>query len=444
MFPNPQDALPLPPRPSIERYRKLAKGLVKASKSADEKAIRNWVEQWTRTIAKLAERESGREATIYIRSVTSEIERFARHKLIGAGPSCKKSALSDAQFILARSHGFASWPKFSKHLEALTKRNSPNSRFEEAADAIVNGDVRNLERLLGEDPRLVQSRSVREHRATLLHYVSANGVEGYRQRTPKNIVEITELLLDAGAEVDATADVYGGGCTALGLAATSVYPERAGVQQALLQALLNRGASVEQLSTAGHGQSIVRACLANGRVKAAEFLAGRGARLDFIGAAGIGRLDLIMDSFAEGSSIKPAVPRKQIEEGFACACLYGQRGIVEFLLGKGMDLAAHDGDGQTPLHWAVIGGRLDLVHLLLRQKPPLEAKNRYGGTVLGQALWSAAHGGDPDTYIAILEALAGAGAKIPERHIPVNSQVDQWLARRGSQAEPSWHWYGEG
>src|SRR5262249_51632665 len=138
------------------------------------------------------------------------------------------------------------------------------------------------------------------------------------------------------------------------------------------------------------------------------------------------------------------VPSKEIEGGFACACLYGQRRIVEFLLGKGMDLAAHDGDGQTPLHWAVIGAQLDLVLLLLRHKPPLEAKNRYGGTVLGQALSSEAHSDDPDTYIAILDALNGAGAEIPERHVPVNASVDAWLAERGSHAEPSWHWYGEG
>ena len=31
MLPNPQDALPLPPRPSLERYKKLAKQLVKSA-----------------------------------------------------------------------------------------------------------------------------------------------------------------------------------------------------------------------------------------------------------------------------------------------------------------------------------------------------------------------------------------------------------------------------
>lgn len=64
---------------------------------------------------------------------------------------------------------------------------------------------------------------------------------------------------------------------------------------------------------------------------------------------------------------------------------------------------------------------------------------REGRMALGQALWSAAHGGDPDVYIAILDALRAAGAGIPERHIPVNRRVDAWLAQHGSQAEAAWH-----
>jgi hypothetical protein len=67
----------------------------------------------------------------------------------------------------------------------------------------------------------------------------------------------------------------------------------------------------------------------------------------------------------------------------------------------------------------------------------------FGGTVLGQTLWSAAHGGDPDVYIAILETLVAAGAKVPERHVPVNTRVNAWLAQHGSRADSSWYWYGE-
>jgi hypothetical protein len=73
----------------------------------------------------------------------------------------------------------------------------------------------------------------------------------------------------------------------------------------------------------------------------------------------------------------------------------------------------------------------------------LEAVNSYGGDGVGQALWSAAHGGDAEAYIAILEALTDAGAKLPERHVPVNARVDAWLEAQGSHAEPGWHWYGE-
>ena len=112
------------------------------------------------------------------------------------------SKLGDAQFTLAREHGFDSWPKFAKHIEALARKTSPISKFEQAADAIVTGDAATLASLLRENPKLIRARSTRVHRATLLHYVSANGFENYRQKTPANAVEIAKILLDAGAEFD--------------------------------------------------------------------------------------------------------------------------------------------------------------------------------------------------------------------------------------------------
>ena len=42
MFPNPQDALPLPQRPNLERYKQLAKQLLQACKSDDKQAIDDW------------------------------------------------------------------------------------------------------------------------------------------------------------------------------------------------------------------------------------------------------------------------------------------------------------------------------------------------------------------------------------------------------------------
>jgi len=52
MFPNPQDALPLPARPHLEQYKKQAKELVKACKSADPGAIHAWAAKWVETLTK--------------------------------------------------------------------------------------------------------------------------------------------------------------------------------------------------------------------------------------------------------------------------------------------------------------------------------------------------------------------------------------------------------
>jgi hypothetical protein len=446
MFPNPQDALPLPSRPNLEQYKKQAKDLVKACRSADSDAIRAWAETWVETLVKrsglrLPPEDQPSELPVRIGRWVDEVEGFARKQLQSSRNA--KCALTDAQFVLARSHGFLSWPKFAEHLNGLAAARSAVSRFEAAADAVVAGDVATLRRLLREDPELIRARSTREHRATLLHYVSANGVEGYRQKTPPNAVQVAELLLQAGAEVDAEADVYGGGATTIGLAATSVHPERAGVQIALLELLLQSGAAIEHPTAAGNRQGAVLGCLANGCGDAARFLAERGARLNLESAAGVGRLDVVESSFREDGRLKPTATKEQMQKGFLWACGYGRRPVVEFLLRKGVDPGTQGQDGQSGLHWAAIFGQLGIVKLLLEHGAPLEGKNVYGGTVLGQALWSAAHGGDPETYVAMIETLIAAGAKVPSRHPPVNQPVDELLQRHGSRADDELSWYGE-
>ena len=440
MFPNAQDALPLPQRPNLERYKKLAKELVKACKSDNEDAIGKWAEKWVMALAKQSGVQFTRQLPVAVSPWIDKVERFVQRKMSEADGRCR---LTDAQFIIARSHGFDSWPKFCKHLNALTRKSSTVARFEAAADAIIKGDIKTLKRLLREEPAIVRARSTREHGAMLLHYVSANGVEGYRQKTPPNIVEITELLLKAGAEVDAEADVYGGGATTLGLVATSVHPYLAGVQNPLMQILLDYGAEIDHKTSAGNQQSGVMGALANGRGEAAVYLADRGAKLSLQAAAGVGRLDAVKSFFNEDGSRKSKTTKKQVQSAFSCACGWGRMNVVEYLLDKDIDLKDGGGDGQTPLHSAVIGGHSEVVKLLLKFNPPLEARNMYGGTVLGQTLWSAAHNGDPQVYTQIIGTLIAAGAKVPERHVPVNDIIDKLLRQYGSEPEPTWYWFGE-
>lgn len=435
MFPNPQSALPLPLRPSLKRYRKIAKELVRACKSEQPESLRAWAQQWVEALVQLSGIEFTPQLPVRTRNWVDEVESFARRQLLESEHTC---VLADAHFVLARSHGFESWPKFAHHLDALLRGDSSSSRFEAAADAIVSGDAATLKRLLSEEPSSIHARSTREHGATLLHYVSANGVEGYRQRTPENIVEITEILLRAGAEVDATADVYGGGCTALGLAATSVHPERAGVQEALLRKLLDYGAAIDPISIAGNGQSLVMACLANGRARAAAYLASQGARYGLVETAALGQLDRL-SSFFDGNATSQ-FPPASLETAFLYACQFGPMEVVSFLIQQGVNIAARDRDGQTGLHHAVMGCNLETVRLMSKYTELLEVVNVYGGTPAGQVLWCAAHDADPDRYIPILDSLFTAGARLPERHAAISPHVDAWLKERGSVVEPGWSW----
>jgi ankyrin repeat protein len=413
MFPSPQAALPLPPRPDLKKYKKLAKNLVKACRSNDPSAIRSWASQWVEALVKLSGLSMTADLPVSIDRWVDQVESFARKQLSGSEKQGMTCTASRAQFVIARSHGFESWPKFANFLEMLSHQDSTASAFEAAADAIIFGDIAKLDRLLRENPNLIRTRSAREHRATLLHYISANGVEGYRQKTPKNIVEIAKALLKAGADVNAACDVYDGSTT-LGLAASSLHPERAGVQNELLQVLLDCGAETERRTVAGHRHSTVRGCLANGRGKAAEFLATRGVRLDLEEAAGTGRLESVKSFFNDDGSLKPAATKEQLQRGFLWACEYGHNDVVAFLLDHGADMSDQAGTGETGLHWAVVGAQLPTIKLLIERGARLEELNAYGGTTLGQAGWSFINGDPEIDYVPVFEALLAAGAKIED------------------------------
>ena len=424
MFPNPQDALPLPASPSIEQYRKRAKDLVRACAEGPQ-AIALWTDRWMASLLAGSDRK-------HIDRAATQVEAFAVTTMTRKDRGCM---LADAQFVLARSHGFPSWGTFVSHLEALDHAGTNAAAFEAAADAIVRGDEPTLRQLLEQHPELVRVRSAREHRATLLHYVSANGVENYRQKSPPNAARITELLLETGADIEAEADVYGGGATALGLVATSTPPRQAGVQIPVLKVLLDRGAQIEHPNLAGNNSDAIYACLANGCPEAAQYLVERGARFGIVGAAGIGRLDVVHQLV---DAAQP--PRREMALRYAAG--YGHGDVVRFFLDRGVNVDAHHGDSQTALFYAILGDHVDVVRLLLERGANPNVRTQWGDLV-GGAVWHAAHGGNADRSAEIIEALIAAGGKAPERHPPVNEKIDTLLRRSGSVADPSRYWRGE-
>jgi ankyrin repeat protein len=254
-------------------------------------------------------------------------------------------------------------------------------------------------------------------------------------------VTIAKILLDAGAAVDATCYVYGGDCTTLSLAATSVHPANAGVMDELLQLLLDHGARMDRKGSAGNAHWLVFACLANGQPGAARFLAGKGAYVDFVSAAALGLLEEAQKHFSPDRNGKPAVSQQLMQEAFRYACGYGANGVVEFLLHRGADIAEHSGDGFTGTHYAAMYGHPETVKLLLDHHPPLEIKTTRGGTMLWHALESAQRHPESDGFLRIVDALIAAGAVVPEKHPPVNPQIDALLAQHGSLVDAQMRWF---
>jgi ankyrin repeat protein len=92
-------------------------------------------------------------------------------------------ALHDAQFVLARSYGFESWPKLKAAVDGVT-----TTRLH---DAVKNGDIGAARALLARRPEIVD--------------LLRGGPSGFEMRAlhiavMKHDVEMTRLLLEAGAD----------------------------------------------------------------------------------------------------------------------------------------------------------------------------------------------------------------------------------------------------
>jgi len=364
------DVTPLPFRAPLAGYSRQAQHLLDGWRSGDPDAVRLFREK-------------------HPRFLDGEI-RWVPKRLSEAEVRNTAIDVADAQLALARWYDFLDWQRLSEYVEAVTAERSPVFLFESAAEAVIDGDRRALVALLGECPELTWARSSRVtpfdppvHRATLLHYVAANGVEGYRQRTPSNAVEIARTLLEAGAEVDALADMYGGQVTTLSMLVSSGPPEAAGVQVALVDVLADFGAALEGAGT-GPWTSPLMTALVFGFRDAAEALVRRGARVDSLAAAaGLGRVADVAQRLAEGSP-------EERQRALSLAAQLGHVEIVGLLLDAGEDPSRYNLPGNhahaTPLHQAVWGGHDAVVRLLVERGARLDVEDTiYRSTPLGWA-----------------------------------------------------------
>jgi ankyrin repeat protein len=228
---------PLPPKPNLDKQRKLAKTL----------------------------------ARDYWRSHPQAVERV--RALHPKPPAPEDFALSDAQLVIARGYGFAGWPQLKRKIDSSTK--SPVELFKMAVEM---GDVDQVRQLF------------RSHRDLVSHInepmFSFKSPAAHVARTN---LDLLDLLLAHGADLNARTSWEKGGFGVL----EQVNPEQAAPLIARgaridIWAAANLGLMVELAALAARDPALVNAKGGDGKrplhfartVEIARFLIEQGAEID--------------------------------------------------------------------------------------------------------------------------------------------------------------------
>ena len=181
---------PLPAKPNFEQQRKLAKALAR--------------DYWR-----------------------GEAEAVARVRALHPKPPAAESfTLSDAQLVVARGYGFASWAKLKHKIDGLTK--SPVELF---VAAVKSGDIDGVRGLFAAHPDLIQriNEPLFDFKQTAVHAACGNLV-------------LLDLLLAHGADLNVKSSWEQGGFGIL----ENVTPEQAAP-------LIARGARIDVWAAANLG-----------------------------------------------------------------------------------------------------------------------------------------------------------------------------------------------
>ncbi|MEZ0297886.1 MAG: ankyrin repeat domain-containing protein [Candidatus Methylacidiphilales bacterium] len=375
---------PLPARPSLEQLKKQAKDLLSEARDGDPVAL----------------------------------QRLTTHHPAykpGTAGAAAVPALHDAQLVVAREHGFPSWPRLREETERLA------SAFEERvkrfiSDALhdnvihhqgerklrarhaldhepqlataslwtrfVTGDADWLADTLRARPDSILTRRDGPSKDWLpLHYVCFSRLQMQSAEAQSRFVDCARQLLDAGADPNASFEHQSWpGCPLrplYGACGENNNPR-------LARLLLERGAMVND------GESIYHAAEHN-HVEVMELLLQHGASLGVDSHWGNTPLYFLF-SYAGDSGDWPTIQKgvqwllehganpndrsgKKEQEPVLHAAIRSGHSVdtIRMLLDYGADFNAPRGDGQTPLTMAMKAGARDIVQLLLERGATVES-----------------------------------------------------------------------
>jgi len=233
-------SLELPPKPNLEHLQKQAKSLLRKVQQGDPAAL-------------------------------------GRFRPFAGDLSAPK--LAEAQHVIARDYGFASWPKLKDHVETLARNRQPDEMLEAAIRAV---DADRTARVLETYPELKArlNEPMPDYGAGMPAMLAAV------QRSDRRTIDV---LLRAGADIDTRSRWWAGGVGVLDECSHEMAPfliERGAVVDALAAARLGMIAKLREIVAADPDAAARRG--ANGlaplhgasNIEIAEYLLARGADID--------------------------------------------------------------------------------------------------------------------------------------------------------------------
>lgn len=251
----------------------------------------------------------------------------------------------------------------------------PLAHAGEIHDAITAGDRARVEALLRQDPSLVRAPNENPTRDLPLHTAATAGR-----------VEIAELLLDAGGEIEG---LDSDGSTPLHCAAVSRKPE-------MVRFLLSRGADVNRRDK--NGAYSMSFAASGGDSACVRMILDAGADLNLFSPQGTTLLHyacsrglwwLAAPIIAAGGDVN-----RGDREGVTPLHLVSQGRFperAEQIIALGANVAAADSDGTTPLHFSAMFDRPEIARVLLAHGADVNAADKRGSTPI---IW-ASRGGAP-------------------------------------------------
>ena len=309
-------------------------------------------------------------------------------------------SLAAARADLAHRHGFSGWTELTRRVHALASGKEPPTPFMLAYRAVEDGDVDGLRELLDEHPELVRQRGT-------------NGNDLFGMAGEHDLVG---LLLERGADVNRGND-YGW---------TKLHQAGYGNDRPLAELLLTAGARTD-LDARGDGGTPLIVALFWGHREVVELLGIEPRNLR--AAAGLGLVALIDElagtpaagahrGFYRPHGGFPAWqpsddPQEILDEALVWAAKSDRVEAIERLVELGADLDADPYRG-TPLTWAAANGRVAAIRRLVDLGADVNARGTFGGPDHGQdvtALHLAAQSGRAESVEALLELGADPTAR---------------------------------